>query len=474
MTERSAQLTEIVGVVTTDPLDLLTYQRDCSVVRPGAATAMVRPSTREAVSEVMRAASRERTPVYVRGAGTMYAGGVNPHAGGLVLDMTALDRVLEIDLARGVVVVEPGVRFGALAAVLEPHGMTIGIVPSTGPTATVGGAAGAHALGTGSARFQSFADEVVGLEVVLADGRVLRTGSAAAGDVGFFHRFGMGPDLTGLFLGADATLGVITALALWLHPLPAYRATAVYGFATNDAAAAFIADVQGRELTRNVWYASGYEGLSVKGRVMAAYPATAPESLPGFCVGFDYGGDVALVAHDRDRIEALCSRHGGAPYPIFDEVYFRHLRREEIYWYGYAGYFARSRCVILMSSLPTLQMSRFLAAVDTLRGRYPALGWGAAVVVCRRGLHGGVLAFYDEATQWPAAEAAAQGAATTLLAAGCVPYKTGKLWAEQLRGFTAYHALLGELKQTLDPNGILSPGNLGLTMPGATTSASRA
>lgn len=462
MNELLATLPALAEVASTDALDLLTYQRDCSVVRPGDAAGIARPASRDQVIAVVTAAARHRTPVYVRGGGTMYAGGVNPHAGGVVLDMTGLDRILEIDVARGVVVVEPGVRFGALAAALAPHGMTIGIIPSTGPTATIGGAASAHALGTGSARFQSFADEVVGLEVVLTDGRVLRTGSAAAGDVGFFHRYGMGPDLTGLFLGGDATFGVITAIALWLHPLPAYRTTAVYGFPTSAAAAGFIGAVQTRELTRNVWYASGYEAASVRGRVLAAAPSTAPETLPKFCVGFDYGGDEDAVRSDATAIEALCDAQGGAPYPLFDEIYFRHLRRDEIYWYGYAGYFARSRCVILMSSLPTAQLPAFLDALDALRGERAAFAWGGAVVVCRRGLHGGVLAFYDEAREWTEAEEAAQHATGRLVAAGCIPYKTGKIWADTLRGYATYHAALRELKAGFDPHGILSPGNLGL------------
>ncbi len=448
--------------VVTEPLDLLTYQRDCSVLRPGHAEAMVRPTNREDVVAALKMATQGGMPVYVRGAGTMYAGGVIPRAGGLVIDMTGLDRILEIDLACGVVVVEPGVRFGALSKALGAHGMTIGIIPVTGPTATIGGAASAHALGTGSAKFQSFADEVVGLEVVLADGRVLRTGSAAAGATGFFQRFGMGPDLTGLFLGGDATLGVITAIALWLHPLPTYRTTQCYGFSSATDAAQFIAEVQLRELTRHVWYASGYEAATVKGRVLAAYPTTQAASLPQFCLGFDYGGEEGLVRHDQTLLEALCQKHGGAPYPPFNEVYFRHLRNEEIHWYGYAGYFTRSRCLILMSSLPTPKMPAFLAALDELRREHTEFTWGGAVVICRRGLHGGVLAFYDEERQWPQAEAAAQAAAATLVAAGCVPYKTGKIWANEVRGFTAYHTVLSELKTCFDPQGILSPGNLGL------------
>ena len=205
------------SVVFTDACDLLGYQRDCSVVRPGDADLAIRPRSTEEVQTALAAAYDERTPVYVRGGGSMYAGGVNPHAGGLVVDTAGMDRVLELDLDRGVVVVEPGIRFGALLARLAPHGQTVGIVPSTGPTATVGGAVSAHALGTGSPRHQSMGDTVAGVEVVLADGTRLRTGSAACDGAGFFQRYCIGPDLTGLFLGADASFGVVTAIALWLR-----------------------------------------------------------------------------------------------------------------------------------------------------------------------------------------------------------------------------------------------------------------
>ena len=445
-----------------EPVDLLTYQRDCSSLLPGRARQAIRPTHADQVVAVLREANAARVPVYVRGGGTMYAGGVNPQDGGVALDVGGLDRVLDIDVERGVVVVEPGVRFGSLAQTLAPLGLTIGIVPSTAPTATIGGAAAAHALGTGSARFQSFADEVVGLEVVLADGTRLRTGSAAAQDAGFFHRYGIGPDLTGLFLGGDATLGVITAVALWLHPLPATRATDCFGFADPRAAAAFIGDLQRGSVLEQVWYGSGYEAGSIRARVGAARPELDPAALPGFCIGLDFGGDADDVARAQGRALEAARRYGGDAFPLFNELYFERLRNDQIYWYSFAGYFARSRCGILMASLPTARMPAFIEVLAQSRAADPALIWGGAVVICRRGLHGGVMAFYDEATQWPEVQRAMQDCARNLRAAGCIPYKSGKMWAAEVRRMETYHATLRRLKATLDPAGILSPGNLGL------------
>ena len=445
-----------------DTIDLLGYQRDCSVMRPGEAVAMVRPQSPEDVARTLACAGQAGLPVYTRGGGTMYAGGVNPSAGGVVLDMGSLNRILDIDLERGVVVCEPGVRFGALSQALEPHGMTVGVIPVTAPAATVGGAASAHALGTGSTRFQSFADQVVGLEVVLADGRIIHTGSALAGDIGFFQRYAVGPDLTGLFLGADASLGVITKIALWLHRLPAFKTTRSYGFDTVTQAAQFVQAVQHEELTQQIWYGAGYEGGTVRGRVMGAFPDTDEASLPGFCVAFDYGGEQVAVEHALARAAVLAANNGGDEYPPFDEAYFNRLRNEEIYWYAFAGYFSLSRCAILMTSLPTNRMASFIDVVEQCRVDHPDITWGGAVVVCRRGLHGGLIGFYDEQSQWAMAEDAVAAIAPRLVEAGCIPYKSGKVWSDTVQGFEPWHDALTNLKRAVDPDGTLSPGNLGL------------
>ncbi len=458
-----ALASELNGVALyADPIDLLNYRRDCSMVAAGKAELAVQPSTAEQVVVIVKQAAAHGTSIYVRGGGTMYAGGANPHAGGLVVDVSRMTRVLELDLARGVVVVEPGIRFAALLAQLSVHGQTVGIVPSTGPAATVGGALSAHALGTGSPRHQSMGDCVAGLEVVLADGTRLRTGSAACRDAGFFQRYCMGPDLTGLFIGADATLGVVTAIALWLYPLPAARETFCVGFSEPAAAARFLVEVQGRELTRNVWYAAGYEGGTVRARVLTARPEFDTTTLPGYCIGFDIGGEREDITRDRRRLMTLATQHDGAECGIFDEIYFHTLRLDENYWYSFAGYFSRSRCAILMTSLPCDRLVDFCTAVDSLRARWPAFVWGAATVLCRRGLHGGVLAFYDERSEWPAMQEAISQATGVLRGAGCVPYKSGKLWADEVRASGAYYSVLQRIKRGLDPQGLLSPGNLGL------------
>ena len=450
------------GLAWHEPVDTLAYRRDTSIVAPGRPELVVRPPDAPTLGRVLAAASRLNVPVYARGAGSMYAGGVNPHAGGLVLDLSGLDRILDIDAVKGVVVLEPGVTFGALLAALEPFGQTIGIVPSTGAAATVGGAVSAHALGTGSPRFQSMGDQVAGLEVALADGSFIRTGSAAAHDAGFFHRYAIGPDLTGLFIGADGTLGVITKIALWLHPLPAHRETGCLGFADYRAAAAFVGELQRKALLDNVWYGAGYDAPAVRGRLLGAEPTLDPAGLPRVVLGFGYGGEADAVARDRARIEALAAHYGGQPQPLFDAAYFHHLRRDELYWYSYAGYFAKSRCALVMASLPTDTLPAFLDQAQRWRERHPQFTWASATVLCRRGLHGAVLTFYDEQSQWADVQQVVAGCTGELMALGCVPYKSGKLWAAEVSKLTEYQRALARIKAALDPAGVLAPGNLGL------------
>jgi FAD/FMN-containing dehydrogenase len=439
-----------------DQVDLISYRRDASVYPAGRPQAAFRATSTDEVVQVVKIALQRKLPVYVWGAGSTYAGGVNPSSGGIALDVSPMNRILAIDRTRAVVLVEPGVTYGALLEALRPHGLTVGIVPLTGPSGTVGGTISSHGLGTGSPRFQGTGDEVAGLEVVLADGEILCTGSAVLKEAGFFQRYAVGPDLTGLFLGANGAFGVITKIALWTHPIPAHVETMALGFADYPTAANFIAHCQERELFRNVWYGAGYDKAAVAARIAGAAPA------PDFCLGLDLRGEPEDVAADRRRLTQAARGYGGDEYPIFNDVFFSKLRRDFSFWYGYAGYFSRSMCALLMTSMESSTMPRFFALLTRFRADYPEFTWGAGTVLCRRGLHGAVIMFYDEQRQWEAARQACIACCEHLLRIGCVPYKTGKVWASLMDNFPAYFKLLQKLKTALDPQRLLAPDNLAL------------
>lgn len=458
--------TELAGqggaVVLEDKIDLLNYRRDTSIAPGGNPAAAVIARDVEDVVATVKTANRRKMPLYVRAAGSTYAGGSNPCDGAIVLDTSALNQIIKIDEGRGLVLVEPGVTYGALLAELGRRGLTLGVVPLTGAAGTVGGAVASNGLGTGSPRFQSTGDEVAGLEVILPSGELMRTGSAALAEAGFFARYGLGPDLTGMFLGANGCLGVITKLALWIHPKPAYQETFALGFPDYESGARFISAMQLKELTRNVWYGAGYEGGAVEARVMGARPDFDRARLPGFCLALDARGERDEVARDRARIVEESGKFGGSEFAIFDEVFFSRMRRDETFWYSYAGYFSRSMCALLICSMANETIPRFFSVIEKHRRATAQFVWAGGLVLCRRGVHSAVILFYDEREQWDECREASAQCCRDLLSIGCVPYKVGRVWAPMMDRFGSYRSMLAGLKKTLDPNGIMSPEILGL------------
>ena len=458
-TELSAQS----GIaVLEDKVDLLGYRRDTSIAPGGNPSSAVIARSVEDVIAAVAAANRQKLPLYVRAAGSTYAGGANPCDGAIVLDVSALNRVLNIDEARGLVLIEPGVTYGALLAELGRKGFTLGVVPLTGAAGTVGGAIASHGLGTGSPRYQSTGDEVAGLEVVLPSGELLRTGSAASENAGFFARYAVGPDLTGMFLGANGCLGVITRIALWIHPKPEHQETFALGFPDYESGARFISALQLKDLTHNLWYGAGYEYKAVEARVMATYPQFDRASLPHFCLALDARGTSEEVSRDRARIIAEAGSFGGVEFRVFDEIFFAKLRRDHTFWYSYAGYFGRSMCALLMCSMANETIPDFFRTIESNRQAHTQFIWAGGLVLCRRGVHGAVIVFYDEHKQWDQVRAASEECCRDLLALGCVPYKSGRVWAPMMDQFGRYHATVARLKKTMDPNGIMSPQVLGL------------
>lgn len=458
--------TELAGqggaLVLEDKIDLLGYRRDTSIALGGNPSAAVIARSVEDVVATVTAANRRKVPLYVRAAGSTYAGGANPCDGAIVLDASALNRILKIDEDRGLALVEPGVTYGALLAELGRRGLTLGVVPLTGAAGTVGGAIASHGLGTGSPRYQSTGDEVAGLEVVLPSGEMLRTGSAALADAGFFARYAIGPDLTGMFLGANGSLGVITKIALWVHPKPEYQETFALGFPDYESGARFISALQIKDLTHNLWYGAGYEDKAIEARVIGAKPQFDRAALPSFCLALDARGASEDVARDRARIVAEARKFGGVDFALFDEIFFAKLRRDNTFWYSYAGYFARSMCALLMCSMANETIPRFFRVIEDNRETHPEFVWAGGLVLCRRGVHGAVIVFYNEREQWERIRIASERCGNELLAVGCVPYKTGRVWAPMMGRFGRYHATLARLKKALDPNGIMSPEILGL------------
>ncbi|MCT1606376.1 FAD-binding protein [Nesterenkonia massiliensis] len=198
---------------------------------PGLPDAVVRARTVADIQAALRIANAHRVPVVTRGAATGLAGGVTAGAGSIVLDVSGLNRILEIDPAEATARVETGVITADLDAAAGAHGLFYAPDPGSVSISTIGGNIATNAGGLRGAKYGVTRDAVLGLEVVLADGRLIRTGRSTLKGVS-------GYDLTALFTGSEGTLGVIVSATVRLLPIPAETATAAAYFVDVEAAAA--------------------------------------------------------------------------------------------------------------------------------------------------------------------------------------------------------------------------------------------
>ncbi|MFC3743128.1 FAD-binding oxidoreductase [Paractinoplanes deccanensis] len=221
---------------TDEPSVVAGHRLDRSGVQPhGSPLAVAFPRGVEQVREVVRGAYATRTPIVTRGAGTALTGASTAGEGVIVLDLSRMDRIREIRADDGVAVTEPGVITAQLDRAAAAHGLRYAPDPASLEISTIGGNIATNAGGLRCAKYGVTRDAVLGLDVVLADGRLIRTGRATLKGVA-------GYDLTGLFVGSEGTLGVIVGATLRLRPLPEPTTTiaASYG-AVADAAAASVA-----------------------------------------------------------------------------------------------------------------------------------------------------------------------------------------------------------------------------------------
>ncbi|KAA9157281.1 FAD-binding protein [Amycolatopsis acidicola] len=217
-----------------DDDSLRAHRHDRSGWEPaGLPSAVVTPRSTAEVQAVLEVANETGTPVVVRGAGTGLSGAATATAGELVLSTAALNAITELSAADQLAVVQPGVVTAELDRAAGEHGLRYAPDPASVEISTIGGNIATNAGGLRCAKYGVTRDSVLGLEVVLADGRVVRTGRRTVKGV-------TGYDLTGLFVGSEGTLGVVTSATVRLRPAPAETATVAAFFDSVEKAAAAV------------------------------------------------------------------------------------------------------------------------------------------------------------------------------------------------------------------------------------------
>lgn len=262
--------------------------------------AVVFPKTTEEVSRIAALCSRHRTPMVAWGAGTSLEGHVAAVRGGVTIDLSGMDRVIRISPEDLDVTVEAGVTRKQLNEALKSTGLTFFIDP--GADATIGGMTATRASGTTAVRYGTMRENVLGLTVVLADGRVIKTGGRA-------RKSSAGYDLTRLFVGSEGTLGIITEVTLRLHGVPAAVAAAVCPFATLEGAVATV--IETIQLGVPVARIELLDELFMD--AVAKQAGLPYRAVPTLFFEF-HGGSERGVAEDAELVKELALQHGGADF----------------------------------------------------------------------------------------------------------------------------------------------------------------
>ncbi len=264
---------------------------DLSYHPPHRPDVVVFPEIAAEVAAVLSFASAAGVPVVPFGAGTSLEGHVIPLRGGISLDLTRMNEIVALRPEDLTATVQPGVTRSQLEAAAGPHGLWFPVDP--GADATLGGMAATNASGTTTVRYGGMRAHVLELEVVLADGRIVRMGTRAV-------KTSAGYNLTNLLVGSEGTLGVITELTLRLHPIPDHIVVARAAFPSVEAACRAAAAIIGSGVL--VTRCELLDATTI-GALECIQPARAFPVSPYLFV--EFGGSEAGVAGDLETTREL-------------------------------------------------------------------------------------------------------------------------------------------------------------------------
>ncbi len=412
--------------------------------------AVAYPETTEEVAALVRICAEHGCPVIGWGAGTSLEGHGLAIRGGISVDFSRMNRVLEVSPEDMDARVQPGVTREALNTELRATGLFFPVDP--GANASLGGMAATRASGTTAVRYGTMRDNVLGLEVVLADGRIIRTGTRA-------RKSSAGYDLTALFVGSEGTLGLITELTLRLRGQPQATSAAVCAFETMEGAvAAVIETIQSGVPMARIEFVDAATALAVNGYSGADFPA-----LPHLLVEFH--GTEAGVAEQAGTFGAIAAEHCGRGFGWARQAEDRN-RLWKMRHDAYLAILASrpgARAIVTDVCVPISRLAEAVAEtqadIDASPIPGPILGH-----VGDGNFHAILLMDTENPKEVEAAEAlSARMAERALRLGGTVTGehgvgmgKLGYMEAEHGGGWD----VMGAIKAALDPEGIMNPGKI--------------
>lgn len=286
--------------VSSAPADLTQHAQDQSAHPAAPPDIVVWPETTAEVSAVLRYADAHAIPVTAWGAGSSLEGNPVPVCGGIVLDLTRMHRIVTIHAADFQVTVQPGLFYKDMNKELARQGLFF--APDPGANASLGGMLANNAAGIRTVKYGATRDNVLALEVVLASGEVIRTGSRSV-------KQSAGYDLTHLFVGSEGTLGIITQATLKLHPLPEHFSAATAAFPSVEAAASAVYELIGAGLEPNALELID----KTAAEVISQSAGLALSPAPNLFIEFS-GASATALSEKLAAAEAICRAHGAFAY----------------------------------------------------------------------------------------------------------------------------------------------------------------
>ncbi len=446
-----AELSPLLGdLLTTAKAEREAHGQSETHFAPMPPDAVAWPRDTAEVSAIMRICATHECPVIPFGTGTALEGHTLAPKGGLSLDMSRMNRLLAVHPEDMDCVVQPGLTREELNRELRATGLFFPIDP--GANASLGGMAATRASGTTAVRYGTMRDNVLALEVVLADGRVIRTGSRA-------RKSSSGYDLTALFLGSEGTLGIITELALRLHGQPEAISAAVCAFEDiGPAVDTVIATIQTGIPMARIEFLDQASVRAVNRHSKAGLPEK-PHLL------LEFHGSPAGVAEQAERFGEIAADAGGSGFRWAT----RSEERRALWNMRHKAYYA---CLALRKGAQALvtdvcvPISRLAQAVRETRADIDASPLPGPILghVGDGNFHAILLIEPGNAAEMDTARALAARMAERAIALG------GTITGEHGIGMGKLHfmqkehgpgwGVMAALKHALDDQGILNPGKL--------------
>jgi glycolate oxidase len=286
------------GVIIS-PEELHTYDSDALTSLRAMPQAVLLPSSTEQVQAILRLCHRERIPFVARGSGTGLSGGALPVENGIVISLTRMNRILEVDLPNARVVVEPGVINLDVTARVQPQGYFYAPDPSSQSVCSIGGNVAENSGGAHCLKYGFTTTHVLGLELVLPDGTLVHLGAKSLDTPGY--------DLLGVFVGSEGTLGIATKMTLRIVKRPACVQTLLAAFpSTNEAGAAVSSIIAAGMLPAAIEMMDNLAIQAAEAAVHANYPNC------GALLLVELDGPMAEVASLMVQVNEICCAHAAS------------------------------------------------------------------------------------------------------------------------------------------------------------------